>query len=224
MRTQKTKHTHSNVRTALVDTYRESSGYPRSRSEASRTLSIPATSPLVAPTNPTCTLIQQAVQRWEHRSQIFWHSPLGRVALRRCPTPGNRGRLDLESRQRQAEAAKARERLSAAAVASVGFRRERDEAQTRSGALVAELAESQALFAKARTDLRSVQAELEAAKRKAHGSQVRCCNTFRDSALIRAETTSARQWRLLSVATLMRQAEEGFSESLSCKAARRQSF
>ena len=135
-----------------------------------------------------------------------------------------RGRLDQESRQRQAEAAKARERLSAAAVASVGFRRERDEAQTRSGALVAELAESQALFAKARTDLRSVQAELEAAKRKAHGSQVRCCNTFRDSALIRAETTSARQWRLLSVATLMRQAEEGFSESSSCKAARRQSF
>ena len=39
MRTQKTKHTHSNVRTALVDTYRESSGYPRSRSEASRTQS-----------------------------------------------------------------------------------------------------------------------------------------------------------------------------------------
>ena len=180
---------------------------------------------------PVLTTSQRRVEELERRCQRDCSAAAAAaaraeetVARVRSELAVTRGRLDQESRQRQAEAAKARERLSAAAVASVGFRRERDEAQTRSGALVAELAESQALFAKARTDLRSVQAELEAAKRKAHGSQVRCCNTFRDSALIRAETTSARQWRLLSVATLMRQAEEGFSESLSCKAARRQSF
>ena len=182
------------------------------------------------PSLPVLTTSQRRVEELERRCQrdsseaAAAAASAETVARVRSELAVTRGRLDQESRQRQAEVAKARKRLSAAAVASVGFRRERDEAQTRNGTLVAELAESQALFAKAMTDLRSVQAELEAAKRKAHGSQVRCCNTFRDSALIRAETTSARQWRLLSVATLMRQAEEGFSESLSCKAARRQSF
>ena len=50
--------------------------------------------------------------------------------------------------------------LSTGAVASVGFRGEHDEAQTRNGTLVAELAESQGLVAKAVTDLSTAQAEL----------------------------------------------------------------
>ena len=103
-----------------------------------------------------------------------------------------RGRLDQESRQRQTEVAKARKSLSAGAAASEGFRRERDEAQTRNETLVAELAKSQGLAAKAEADLRSVQAELATAKRTGDGSQVRCCNIYSDSASLRTETTSAR--------------------------------
>ena len=87
--------------------------------------------------------------------------------------------LELKTRTNlQAEVAKAKK---AGAVASEGFRRARDEAQTRTKSLVAELAASErslaeckSSLAKTEVDLRALQAELTAEKDK----KVRCSNMY----------------------------------------------